>query len=217
MNRNFKRKSEEFQINLQDLGLNLNQMQAIPTNQEYASQDPRSIWLTNEIYPDTVAPIIQDIIDINYQDDLAEKKATLVGQSYVRHPIKLYISSYGGSVYDGLGLVGVIQRSKTPVHTFSFGKVMSMGFLLSVVASKRYTYPHTSYMVHSLSDVAYGKFASIAESVEEDARLQKKIDDLITSNTFIKQSQLNNVHSKKLDWYLDSERALTLGCVDEIL
>ena len=215
MHKIYKQKAEELQINLQDL---VNHFQAVGNAPSYEStQDPRSIWLSNEIYPDTVAPIVQEITNINYQDDLEEKRAALSGQTYVRHPIKLYISSYGGSVYDGLGLVGAIQSSKTPIHTISFGKVMSMGFLLSVVASKRITYPHTSYMVHSLSNVSFGKFGSLVESVQEDARLQKKIDDLITANTFIKQPQLDEVHSKKLDWYLDSEEALALGCVDEII
>lgn len=179
--------------------------------------DPRAIWLTTEVYPDTVATVIQQIDNINFEDSKKEKEYLLDGQHYTRHPIKLYISSYGGSVYDGLGLVGAIQASKTPVHTYAVGKVMSMGFILAVSGHKRFAYPHTSYMFHSLSSVHWGKFSELQESVIEDGRLQAKLDGLTTSLTRITQDRLNEVHEKKLDWYFDSQDALDLKCVDEIV
>lgn len=179
--------------------------------------DPRAIWLTNEVYPDTMAPVIQQIHDINYQDSRKEKEAALDGQIYVRQPIKLYVSSYGGSVYDGFGLVGAILSSKTPVHTYANGKVMSMGFVIAVSGTKRFAYPHTTYMFHSVSSVAWGKFTELEESVEESRRLQQKIDTLTTTKTKIRQERLDEVHATKYDWYFDALDALELNCVDEIL
>lgn len=181
------------------------------------SGDPRAIWLTNEVYPDTMAPVIQQIHDINYQDSRKEKEAALDGQIYVRQPIKLYVSSYGGSVYDGFGLVGAILSSKTPVHTYANGKVMSMGFVIAVSGTKRFAYPHTTYMFHSVSSVAWGKFTELEESVEESRRLQQKIDTLTTTKTKISQERLDEVHTTKYDWYFDALDALELNCVDEII
>lgn len=179
--------------------------------------DPRAIWFTSEVYPETVAQAIQQISKINYIDDQKEKQAYIEGQSYIRHPIKLYVSSYGGSVYDGLGLIGIIRSSKTPVHTYAVGKVMSMGFVLAISGHKRFAYPHTSYMFHSLSSFSFGKFMELVECVEEDRRLQAKLDLLTTSVSSITQERLQEVHERKLDWYFDSEEALKLNCVDEIL
>lgn len=181
------------------------------------NNDPRSIWFTNEVYPDTVATALQQIININYLDDQEELRAALSGQTYIRHPIKLFVSSYGGNVYDGLGLVGLIRASKTPVHTYAIGKVMSMGFILAISGHKRFAYAHTSYMFHSLSSVHWGKFSELQESVIEDERLQAKLDGLTTSLTNIEQERLNEVHVKKLDWYFDSEEALSFNCVDELI
>ena len=180
-------------------------------------EDPRSIWFTSEVYPETVIPVIQQIQSINYADEQKEKEYTLNGQHYIRYPIKLYISSYGGSVYDGLGLAGIIKSSKTPVHTYAVGKVMSMGFLLALSGHKRFAYPHTTYMCHSLSDWSVGKIADLQESVEEDIRLQTKIDNIILENSNITQEQLNDTHTRKFDWYLDATTALELNCVDEII
>ena len=200
-------KSEDFFQPLQlPAGLNLG-----------AESDPQAIWLSTEVYPDTIATVVQQINNINYVDNQKEKEAALSGQAYIRHPIKLYISSYGGSVYDGLGLVGVIRSSKTPVHTYTFGKVMSMGFILAISGHKRFTYPHTTYMFHSLSAAHWGKFSELEESVLEDGRLQAKLDGITTTYTAIEQSRLDDIHSRKLDWYIDVDDALALGCVDGVL
>ena len=94
---------------------------------------------------------------------------------------------------------------------------MSMGFMIAVSGHKRYSYPHTSYMFHSISDNAWGKFSELVESVEEDRRLQHKIDTLVTTRTKITQDRLDEVHSRKLDWYFDAIDAIELNVVDEIL
>lgn len=214
---NFQRRmSEEQQLVIMSEPATAN-FGGISLDSTLTDSDPRSIWFTSEVYPETVAQAIQQIIAINYEDEQKEKQCALDNQTYVRHPIKLYISSYGGSVYDGLGLVGLIRSSKTPVHSYAIGKVMSMGFILAISGQKRFAYPHTSYMFHSLSSVHWGKFSELQESVQEDARLQAKLDLLTTSLTDITQERLNEVHEKKLDWYLDAEEALALGCIDEII
>ena len=179
--------------------------------------DPRAIWLTQEIYPENVPNIIQQILSINYEDTLKEKEAKLNDQIYIRHPIKLYISSYGGSVYDGLGLIGVISSSRTPVHTYAVGKVMSMGLLLAISGAKRFAYPHTTYMFHSLSTEAQGTFTALQESAEEAQRLQHKLDHIVLTTTNISLDRLTEVHRTKLDWYFDVNHALELKCVDEII
>lgn len=179
--------------------------------------DPRAIWLTTEIYPDTVMSVVQQIYNINYKDAKKEKEYASEGNVYIRQPIKLHVSSYGGSVYDGFSLIGAIISSKTPVHTYAVGKVMSMGFMIAISGHKRYSYPHTSYMFHSISDHAWGKFSELVESVEEDRRLQHKVDTLVTTRTKITQERLDDVHSRKLDWYFDAIDALELDVVDEII
>ncbi len=179
--------------------------------------DPRAIWLTTEVYPETIAPVIQQINDINYQDSRKEKEYQADGQFYIRQPIKLYVSSYGGSVYDGFGLLGAISSSKTPIHTIAFGKVMSMGFMIAISGHKRFSYPHTTYMFHSLSGMAWGKVMDMQESTEENTRLQNKLDTVVTTRTLITQERLDEVHTRKFDWYFDSNNALELECVDEII
>lgn len=189
----------------------------MPSGMFDVEDDPRSIYLFNEVYPDTIATVIQKINSINYLDARKEKEAAANEQTYIRHPIKLYLSSYGGSVYDGLGLVGTILASTTPIHTYTTGKVMSMGFILAIVGDLRFTTPYTTYMYHSVSSVAWGKFQEIVESLDETTRLQKMLDDLTVNYTSILQETLDDVHTRKFDWYFDAQTALTLNCVDTVL
>lgn len=182
--------------------------------------DPDSsnnIYLLDEIYQSTINDVIKKINDINEKNELEEKKYQNLGHVFNRKPIKLYISSYGGSVYDGLGLIGVIQNSKTPIHAIAIGKVMSMGFLIACTAHKTYAYKYTTFMYHAISSWTYGQIQKIKEDYKELSRLQEIIDGIVTSETSISKSRLTEVQKSKFDWFFDTEEALALKVIDEIL
>lgn len=182
-----------------------------------SDSDPRAIWLSTEVYPETMSPVIEAIAQINYEDDRKEKQYEMEGQKYIRTPIKLYVSSYGGSCYDGLGLIGAMRSSKTPVHTYANGKVMSMGLFIAIAGHERFAYPYTTYMYHSISSCSFGKFQELKEDVAEVERLQTIVDDLLLSVSSITQEQLDDIHVKKIDYYFDTDTALSLSMVDEVI
>lgn len=217
MKRNKLRRSEEQYIVLesepQSSSIDFGSLGSVDS----ISSDPRAIWLTSDIYPETVYNIIKDIVRINYEDDRKEKEYAIDGQSYTRTPIKLYISSYGGSCYDGLGIIGAIKSSKTPVHTYSVGKVMSMGLFIAVSGHSRFTYPHTTYMYHSVSSMSWGTVKDLEESAEETRRLQTVLDDHLLSFSTYTQEQLTSIQDKKQDHYISATEALALGMVDEVI
>lgn len=181
------------------------------------SSDPRAIWIFSDLSEGAVGSIIQQIHSLNYEDERKEKEYALENQVYSRQPINLYVSSFGGSIVDGFGLIGMIQSSKTPVHTYAIGKTMSMGVAICLAGHRRFAYPHSTFMIHSLSGGVRGKYADMQESALEDKRLQNKLDSLITARTSIPQKRLNEVHKQKLDWYFDAEEAVTLGLIEAIV
>ena len=72
----------------------------------------RKILLSENINAASVKDIITKIMEINNDDDLKEEDY----KNWERKPIKLFINSFGGSVYDGLALVDIIKQSKiTPL------------------------------------------------------------------------------------------------------
>lgn len=167
----------------------------------------RNIFLSENIKADSVKNIIETIMKINYDDDCKEEEY----KDWKREPIKLFINSFGGSVYDGLSLVDVIKQSKTPVHTISIGSSMSMGFWIYLAGHKRYIGEHATLMFHDISFWTYDKVEGIKQEVKELERLQKIICKEITSTSIVEQETLDDYISRKADWYIPADKAIELG------
>jgi len=150
------------------------------------------------------------IIDVNRHDEEAERE----NPDYVRKPINLIVGTYGGSVYDGLALISVMNSSKTPVYTYLPGKAMSMGFAIFTGGHKRFISPLATLMYHEISSVLQGKKTEIEESVKQMDNLQKIYDKYITTHSKITQEQLDEAKKCKDDWYLTADEAIKYGLAD---
>jgi ATP-dependent Clp protease protease subunit len=174
----------------------------------------RNLILSDYVNQGSVKDLIKTIMDINTED--AERESKTVG--YARAPIKLYVNTYGGSCYDGLGLINAMLQSKTPVHTICSGMAMSMGFYIMLAGHKRFAGRYSTFVWHELSMTECNeKLESMKMEVAEGERLQKIFDDMVVSSTKVLRSQIEDVKSKKKDWYMSAQEALELGIVDELL
>lgn len=120
---------------------------------KYPERHKRDLLLSDRISQGTVKDIIKDIFEINFDDDEKEE----IYKDWERKPIQLFINSYGGSVYDGLALIDVIKRSKTPVHTVCIGSCMSMALWVWLSGAKRLVGESAKLMFHDVSLFAYDK------------------------------------------------------------
>lgn len=166
----------------------------------------RKILLSDKINSDTVKSIIETIMNINYDDDLKEADY----KDWERKPIKLFINSFGGVVYDGLALVDVIKQSKTPVHTISIGSSMSMGLWIYLAGHKRYIGENATLMFHDVANWVWDKTETIKQELNESLRLQKIICNEITSTSSVKQSTLDDYITRKAEWYIPADEAIKL-------
>ena len=170
----------------------------------------RNILLSDNIKAETVRDIITKIMDINYDDDLKASDY----KDWERKPIRLFINSFGGSVYDGLALVDVIKQSKTPVHTISIGSSMSMGFWIYLAGHQRYVGEHATLMFHDITTWVWDKTESIKQELNEVLRLQKIICNEVTSTSLVKQDTLDDYITRKAEWYIPSDEAIKLKLAD---
>ena len=120
---------------------------------KYPERHKRDLLLSDRISQGTVKDIIKDIFEINFDDDEKEE----IYKDWERKPIQLFINSYGGSVYDGLALIDVIKRSKTPVHTVCIGSCMSMALWVWLSGAKRFVGESATLMFHDVILFAYDK------------------------------------------------------------
>ena len=177
------------------------------------THESRILYLDGTVDEETARDVITEILQYNHEDDAADKKK----KDFIRRPIKLIVNTYGGSVYDGFGMVTVIETSKTPVHTYVYGKSMSMGFLIAAAGHKRFGGKMATFMYHQIASWAYGKLEELKDTVVEMERLQEMYDRYLLSVTQIKRSDLSPSKEKRNEWYLGSDEAIKFGLIDEII
>lgn len=132
-----------------------------------------------------------------------------------KEPVKIYINTFGGSVYDGLALYDFIRNMQSVVHTYGFGKIMSMGAFLLLAGDKRFISQRSTIMIHEISDNLEGPLDSINVGFKESKRLQNILLKIFTSRTNIdKETYWKKI---KADKYLTPDEALNLGFVDYII
>ena len=188
----------------------------------------RIITLFNDVDESTISSSIEKIFQINQEDEEWIKNVqnvmTASGAKFspskidIEMPhIQILLSTYGGSVYDGLALYDAIKASKTKVDVIIGGKSMSMGTIIMLGSETRKAYRNTTFMIHEMTSGYLGKLADMENDLGESKRLQKILWDIITSETKITQKQLDDIYEKKKDWYLSAEEALELGLITEII
>ena len=174
--------------------------------QEYLSR----IITLGEISDESACEIIGLIYEINNED-----KAKLAEN---RDPIKFILNSFGGNVYDGMGIVDAIENSVTPIHMYIHGQAQSMGFAIATCGHYRYATKRTTFMYHEMSwHTGQEKLKYHEQELKEGKRLWKIYDDIIVENTKIPLKTLQNIQKEQREWYMDVEEALTLGIIDEII
>ena len=170
----------------------------------------RNIVLSENITSESVKSILETIMQINWDDE--QKEADY--KDWERKPIKLFINSFGGSVYDGLSLVDVIKQSKTPVYTISIGSSMSMGFWIYLAGHKRFVGENTTLMFHDITTHVWDKTPAVKQELSEVLRLQKIICNEIVSTSMVKQETLDDYINRKAEWYIPAAEAINLKLAD---
>lgn len=166
------------------------------------------IMITGEINQERVS---------EWQSMILYLMGTMTPKESVNNPIQIYINSYGGSVYDGLGLYDTIQLAKSKgfiVRTVNIGTCASMAsiILMSGSEGQRRSLPNCSVMLHELSYGDFGKFSEMEDSVNEAKRLQEKLNRIIRTHT---DYDPNNFNRK--DVWMDAEEAKRYKIIDNIV
>lgn len=133
-----------------------------------------------------------------------------------RKPIRLYINTPGGSVYDGFGLCSAITSSITPVYTINQALCASMGFLIFIAGKKRFSMPYSVFLLHEGQTFDYGNTSKVEDRIEfEKHQLGKMIKDYVITNTGINEETYEKNYRR--EWYFLAEEGKEIGVVDNIV
>lgn len=138
----------------------------------------------------------------------------------IKRDLEIVIDSYGGSVYSGLSLISKVESLKDAgykIITTVNSVAMSMGFMFLLCGSERRALRHARIMCHQPSSGTWGTLQEQQEDIEETNMLWIRMKELIIKYTHITDEQLEDIKSRKYDWFMWSEQALELGVIDKII
>jgi ATP-dependent protease ClpP protease subunit len=110
-----------------------------------------------------------------------------------------------------------MRECSTPIHTIVTGTAMSCGFLIAISGHVRSCYADSTHMYHQVSTGIIGTLKEVETEFLEASRLQDRIEDITLRQTKITPEKLEEIYNMRHDFYMSSEEALTLGCVDNII
>lgn len=168
----------------------------------------RKLWFVDEVDEGIIGTIVYSILRYNAEDKGIPTEK--------RKPIYLYISSPGGSVYDGLGLCSAIQTSKTPIYTINLSECCSMGLAIFICGTKRYTMPNSVFLMHEGYVSAADVSTKAKDRIDFDAgTLSEHMKDIILNHTKLTKKMYNEKYRQ--EWYFLPETAKKYGFTDYII
>ena len=139
--------------------------------------------------------------------------------SISRQPIKLIVSSYGGSVHEMFGLIDLIRTLECPIHTVAFGKIMSAGTVITAAGEKghRMIGSSTRVMLHSISGGAVGTLFEMENVMKETRAEQEIVKKILLRDTSVTKKQLDDIMKQGHDYYYTAQEAIKLGIADKVI
>lgn len=159
----------------------------------------RRLYINDIIDNQIVDSIVYHILRYNREDKKIPAEQ--------RKPIILYVNSNGGSVPDGYALIDAIMTSKTPVYTVNQGYCYSMGFLIFLAGSKRFSMPSATFLMHDGSTMGWDSTAKMKDRMDfETNQVEKHTKNYIISRTTIDEKLYDEKY--RTEWYMYSSEAI---------
>lgn len=154
-----------------------------------------------------VTDLVHHIIQYNRDDEGMPAES--------RKPIKLYINSPGGDMYEGFALIDAIQLSTTPVYTYNVGMCASMGFLIYIAGHKRFSFPRAMYLLHDGFNGSVNTTSKFLDTADFSKRYEKEvIKTYVLQQTKI--GEKDYADHLRIEWYMLPSDAIKLGVTHKI-
>lgn len=132
--------------------------------------------------------------------------------------IHLLISSPGGSVFHGMSLYNYLKGLPIEVFTYNFGSVDSIGIVIYCAGKKRFSVPHSRFLMHGVKMNFNGQASWDEKQVEEFLKGikidQHNILRIIADTTGRTYEQVQEDVVNRTT--LNPEEAISYGLVHEI-
>ncbi len=133
-------------------------------------------------------------------------------------PIEIFISSFGGCVYEALALYDIMNTISCPLHTFAYGKCMSAAPLILAAGEEghRWVAPHVAFMHHDWSTDLVGKGSELQAALKHLEELGQVWTKLLAKHSNKDFKWWHCRAKKPADFYFSAAEAIEWGLADEM-
>lgn len=146
--------------------------------------------------------------------DIIDAALTIM-ETESKETITLKLNSPGGNTYEAIAVIGRLRKSRAHIVVEGYGHIMSAATLILASAKRRKLDKLAQFMWHEASYEIGGRHSEVKASVkqiEKEEKLWAKTMAEFTGKTE-KFWLEKGVH---IDYYIDAEKLLEYGVVDEL-
>ncbi|MBQ7802413.1 ATP-dependent Clp protease proteolytic subunit [Candidatus Saccharibacteria bacterium] len=187
----------------------------VPTVVEETSKGERAYDIYSRLLNDRIIFLGEEVN--SHTANLVVAQLLFLAHEDPKKPIKLYINSPGGSVYDGLAIIDTMNYVEPDVETIGIGLQASMGAMLLSSGAKghRYCLENARVMIHQPSSGTQGKITDQEIMLKEGIFLKKRLAEIFAKNTGKSLAQVEKDMDR--DNWMSAEEALDYGIIDKII
>lgn len=132
-----------------------------------------------------------------------------------RKPIRIFISSPGGSAFSANVMVDVIMQSKTPVYGIALDLVASAAYIIYLACHERYSLLSASFLQHEGDITIENSRSKFKQTAEYFNEMEQRSKEFILSRTAMTEEFYDSVYEQEM-WMLPT-KAKQLGVVHKII
>lgn len=195
---------QDFEINIDDLLKDVGITPAV--YQYYKGLKNRTIIINDTISSDIVETVMLPLLELD--NDGTGK------------PITIYLSTLGGSIFDGMPLCNIIDNLKTPTTIVVPTYAYSMGSLILLSGYSnpnvhKVCYKYSTALLHAGSTYLEGNTSSVKDTFNFHQKYEELIKEYTISHSKITPDEYTKM--ERYEYYMTSETMLEKKLVDEII
>jgi ATP-dependent Clp protease protease subunit len=152
-------------------------------------------------------------------DKLAEKTIAqlLILDAENHEPIRVMITSQGGHVDSGFAIHDILRFIESPIISIGAGWVASIAvpILFGAPKERRFSLPHTRFLLHQPTGGAGGQAMDIEIEAEEILKVRERLNQLIAFETG--QDVERVAKDSDRNFWMDAEQAKEYGLVSRVV
>ncbi|MYD62571.1 MAG: ATP-dependent Clp protease proteolytic subunit [Gemmatimonadetes bacterium] len=165
--------------------------------------DARTILISDSVDHKLTAKVTAQLLFLDHQDS--------------EEPIKIFINSPGGSVYDGFAIYDMIRFIRPRVKIISAGLSASAATVIMMAADKadRLALPNSRLMIHQPSMRFQGVAEDVRRTAEEVVKIKKKINEMYADETGQPLEKIEEDTDR--DYWMSPDEAVEYGLISRVV